>query len=141
MSQAENIRNGLAANLAPLLQENGGPLGQVSPYMISNPSPPCIEIGGGPVTYDRAMRRGLDEQTYTITALVPFTQDVSQQQLLDGLRDGTGSTSVKTLLESDLTLGGACQTLHVTQLTEPRLYSRQQGATLIGCEWSITVYP
>lgn len=141
MSQAESIRNGIVSNLAPLLKSNGGPLGQVSAYMKSNPTAPCAEVGGGPIVYDRAMHRGLDEVAFTVTVLFPFTQDVSQQKILDQLRDATGATSVKTLIESDRTLGGACQDLHVTQATEPRLYDRQQGGIVLGCEWQIAVYP
>jgi hypothetical protein len=140
-SNTETIREGFVTSLAPLLASNGGPLSQISAYVMSNPSPPCAYISAGPIVYDRAMHRGLDEIEFTVTVIFPFNVDISQQASLDELRDGSGALSVKALVETDLTLGGAVQTLRVTQSTEPRLYTRQSGPLVFGCEWQVSVYP
>jgi hypothetical protein len=140
VSQASSIRDGIVANLQPLLVSNGGVLGQITPYPQSSMSPPCAQVQDGQVVYDRAMRRGLDEQSYMVAVYLPFTSDTSSQKLMDELRDGKGVLSVKTLVESDRTLGGACQDSHVALLTESRLYDRQQGGVVLGCEWQLAIY-
>lgn len=141
MSKSETIRDGLVAALAPLLSTNSGPLGQILPYPISSLNPPCAWVDGGEVEYDLAMGRGLDKQTFKVTVAYPFNEAESGQKQLDNLRDGTGALSVKTLLESDRTLGGAVQATHVTALSAIKLYDRASGPTLIGCEWTVDVYP
>jgi hypothetical protein len=138
LSQSENIRNGIVTNLQPLL--NAGTVGQILPYAQSNLSPPVIYVTRGETTFDLAMSRGGDLITYLVVALISHTQDIEAQELLDQLLDGTGSSSVKTLIESDRTLGGACQASTVDKVSRPQLYETASLPPALGCEWTVEVY-
>ncbi len=73
---------------------------------------------------DLAMGRGEDKLNFIIVALFPFSgPDVSSQEALDNMRDGSGSLSIKALVEADRTLGGACTSLRVTTLSRPSMYA------------------
>ena len=52
-----DIRAGLVANLRGAYPRNV----QVGKYVISTPTPPTLQIRTGPLNYDLAMGRGLDE--------------------------------------------------------------------------------
>lgn len=137
MSQSEDIRNGLVTNLQPLI--GGSPVGQISPYELANATPPCVYVTGGEIVYDEAMHRGLDRMTFTVIALVSQTVDIESQQLLDELREPTGTVSVKTLIESDPFLGGVVADLHVTNVSPPRMYEPAAAPARLGCEWTVEV--
>lgn len=134
MAILTDIREGLAANLSTL------PDVQISPHPLSNPTPPAIEISRRePLEYDRAFGRGLDRWELTVRALIAFTTDLGAQRKLDELLDPTGLTSVKTLIESDPTLGGVADDLHVPRVGGEQLFERNNTA-YIGCEWSVLVF-
>lgn len=134
MSQSAGIRNGLVQNLQPLLVANGGQIGLISPYFLSNPTPPCAYITAGEIDYDLAMGGGEDELVFLIVVLVGNTTDVGSQQLLDSLRDP--DTGVKHYAETDLTLGGAADTLRVTKASE----LKQDAQGFAGCEFTVEVH-
>lgn len=127
------IRTGLAANLASITG-----LAQ-SAYVLSNPTPPAAEIEPGPVEYDQAFGRGHDRWAMTVRVFVGLTTDIGAQKRLDTYLAPSGATSVKTALESDLTLGGTVQDLHVTGCSGYRVYPRQGQAPVLGAEWQLTV--
>ena len=142
MSQSETIRNGFVTALASLDAANAGPLtGGLSPYPQADSNPPSLYVDGGEVSFDFAMNRGADILNFNLVALVPMAgPDASTQQLLDSLRDRTGSLSIKALVEADKTLGGACKTLRVTRMTRPQVYETPGQPARIGCEWAVEVY-
>lgn len=130
------IRTGLAANLASLKA-----LGfQVSPYLLANPTPPSIQVMPGEVTYDRAMHRGLDYVEIVVQAYVALSTDLGGQQKLDQLIAPTGAYSIKTLIESDRTLGDVVDDLHVTKCSgyQTALSIEGRGPFLL-CEWTLNV--
>lgn len=127
------IRAGLAANLSRIVDV------QVSPYVLSEPTPPTIQIRSGDVTYDRAMNRGWDEVTMIVQALVPFSSDGGSQAALDAMMAPNGSTSVKAAVESDLTLGGACDQVHVVSCSGTQL-ATIAGVAVLLAEWTCIVY-
>lgn len=127
------IRTGLAANLASITG-----LAQ-SAYVLSNPTPPAAEIEPGAVEYDQAFGRGHDRWAMTVRVFVGLTTDIGAQKRLDTYLAPSGATSVKTALESDLTLGGTVQDLHVTGCSGYRVYPRQGQAPVLGAEWQLTV--
>lgn len=140
MSQAETIRNGFVTVLASLSAANGGPLGQLLPYPASNLEPPVLYVEDGEVSYDETMQRGEDLLRFLLVALVPFGgPDVETQQTLDALRDRTGSLSVKTLVEADKTLNGACTSVRVTRMSKSQIYESPGKPARIGCEWTVEV--
>lgn len=127
------VRAGLAANLSRIADV------QVSAYVLSEPTPPTLQIRSGEITYDRAMGRGLDEATMIVQALVAFSSDGGSQAQLDGLMAPNGATSVKAAVESDLTLGGACDQVHVVSCSGTQL-ATIAGVAVLMAEWTCIVY-
>ena len=58
--------------------------------------------------------RGLDQANLDVVVLVQRFTERSGQNDLDKYLAGSGDYSIKAAIESDLTLGGACNTLRVT---------------------------
>lgn len=134
MTDLASLRAALAANLATLEDV------QVSAYALSEPVPPAIQIIPDDLTYDLAMSRGLDLWRFKVQALVAFTADIGSQMLLDGMLAPTGSGSVKTALESDTTLGGLADNVHVRNASGYRLLERAGGGQLIVVEFAVEVH-
>ena len=133
MATITQIREGIAANLAAL---DGF---QVSAYTLSNPTPPAIQVLPGEILYDRAMHRGLDEITMLVQAFVALSSDIGAQKKLDALLAPTGATSLKTVVESDPTLGSLVSDVSVVDATGYRIAQGANGPILL-CEWSVQVY-
>lgn len=128
------IRAGLAANLATV---SGKP--QISAYALEKPTPPCLMVvGPAEIQYDLAMQRGLDRWTITILGLVGAVSDRGAQENLDLWLAPSGSSSIKTAIESDTTLGA---TVASVQAQTASGYKRYQygGSELLGCEWQVEV--
>jgi hypothetical protein len=127
------LRAGLATNLATI---TGLRANAIQP---DNPTPPQAIIFPTSITFDRTFRRGLDEYAFTITLIAGRQDARNGQAVMDGFCAPTGSGSIKTAIESDKTLGGACQTLRVTELSA-------YGSTSIGdtiyltADFSVIVY-
>jgi hypothetical protein len=126
------IREGLAANLATLPW-------QVNPYALSNPTPPCLQVVGGDIEYDYTAARGLDIVNMTVQAVITHSADVGSQRMMDRFVDAVGAESVKTLLESDRTLGGKVANLRVTRVSGDRTSTTTAGAVLVR-QWDVVVY-
>lgn len=129
------IRAALAANIAALAAAEGF---QVSQYMIG-PSPPAIEISGiEEIRYDVAMQRGGDQNNVLVRAFVSTGLSEGTQQKLDRLLASSGATSMKAAIESDPTLGGACDDLRVTDCSGYVVYPTATG-NVLGAEWTIQI--
>lgn len=113
------LRAGLATNLATITGL------RASAIQPDNPTPPQAIIFPTSITFDRTFKRGLDEYAFTITLIAGRQDARNGQAVMDGYCAPTGAGSIKTAIESDKTLGGACQTLHVTELSA-------YGSTSIG---------
>ncbi len=97
MASLTQIRAGLADRLRTIPSVNVSELAPnviVAPAMIVTPSQAEI------VT----MARGTVEYTLTITVLVSMT-DITDQNILDGLLETTGPSSVFAAIADDVTLG------------------------------------
>lgn len=135
MADPADLRRGLAANLSNLPW-------QISPYVLDNPSPPCVYIASGPIEYDQTMGRGHDNWEYLVYALVGYVSDIGAQMTLDTMLASAGPMSVKALVESDRTLGGAAYSLRVESSTGARVYTLagpNQSAPALGAEWTVLV--
>lgn len=130
MATLAEIRAGLAANLGSITGL------QVSAYVLSNPTPPCVEIVPAEVQYDQALARGMDTVTMTVRVFVGQASDKGAQQRLDLYLAPDGSGSVKAAIESDPTLVRTVADLHVTSATGYRVYG---DTALLGCEWTVEV--
>lgn len=132
MADLAAIRAGLAARLATIegLQQ--------SAYVLAQPTPPAVEVMPGPIDYDLAMGRGLDRRNFTVRAFVGLTGDIGAQKLLDKLLAKDGPQSIKAAIESDPTLGGVVDDLHVRRNTGYRVFVKGSDQVL-GSEWEIEV--
>jgi hypothetical protein len=92
----------------------------------------------GPVDYDFAQNRGLDAFTFIVRALVAPTLDQAAQIVLDDLV--AGANTLKDAIESDTTLGGLCDNLRVTEISDEKTYvDEKSGNAYIGAEWTVNV--
>ena len=105
---------------------------QVSPYLLSQPTPPAAMIFADEIEYDLAFNGGAHGVGFVVRVIVPFTTDIGSQTSLDGFRGGTGS--VKEALEADSDLGGACDDLRVVSVGPDTIY-----ADGVGCDFRVFV--
>lgn len=102
------VRNGLKANLEAIRG--------IRVYEII-PTPavaPAAIIGQLDFTFDLNNARGLDQANLDVVVLVQRLSERTGQNELDRYLAGSGDYSIKQAIESDRTLGGACNTLRVT---------------------------
>lgn len=102
------VRSGLKANLEAIK-------GMRVYELIPTPAvAPCAIVGQLDFTFDLNNARGLDQANLDVVVLVQRFSERSGQNDLDKYLAGSGAYSIKAAIESDLTLGGACNTLRVT---------------------------
>ena len=127
------LRTGLATNLATI---SGLRTANLIPDQVN---PPIAIITPETITYDTAFARGLDEYAFTILVVVHRVAERSAQSSLDAFCNPTGSTSIKTAIESDRSLGGTAQTLRVTNLRTYQALS-VGDVDYLAAEFSVVVY-
>ncbi|AIJ26363.1 hypothetical protein AMETH_6330 [Amycolatopsis methanolica 239] len=110
------MRSGLAANAKAIT-------GLIClPYTPDSVTPPMFFVAEYEIDFDRAFGRGLDELTATCRVLVSHATDKQAQAKLDQYLTGGGPRSLKAALQSDRTLGGACDDSRVTRVFGYGLY-------------------
>lgn len=87
---------------------------RVADHLPEQIQPPMAVILLQGVQYHRAMGAGLSEWTFTVSCIAGRMGERSSQLQLDGWLSWSGNTSVRAAVESDLTLGGACSSLVVS---------------------------
>lgn len=102
-----DVREGLKNNLSDI---DGLRVYDIMPDVIN---PPCAIIGQLDFTYDLNNARGLDQANLDVFVIVQRFSERSGMINLDKYLAGSGDYSIKAAIESDLTLGGACNTLRV----------------------------
>jgi|SRR5581483_359206 len=127
------IRDGLVANLKAAYPGTV----QVNKYVLSTPTPPALQIRSGPVNYDLAMHRGLDDLTMIVQAL---TQRSEAGQAQIDLWIASGPGGVKAAIESDRTLGGTVNDARVESVSELAVVNINQVDLLV-VEFSVKTYP
>lgn len=105
------LRTGIATNLGTISGL------RTSAFVPDNPTPPIAVVLPERIEYDSAMGRGMDEYTFTVLVIAQRMSERNAQNLLDGYCNPTGSTSVKTAIEADSTLGGKAFDLRVTEMS------------------------
>ena len=133
MADIGALRAGLAANVGAI------PDLQVSPYFISNPTFPCAYVRKGPTDYDKAFGRALDDHELFVRVLVAAFGDIGPGVNLDAYLAGSGPRSIKEAIETDKTLGGACQTLRVTGDEGEKEYVFDDRPSALGSEWRVAI--
>jgi hypothetical protein len=111
MPTVQELREGLATRLRTI---SGLRAASTQP---DNPNPPQAIVNLDSITYDSAYSRGLDEYQFTILVLAGRVAERTSQNRLEAYLNPSGSSSVKTAIQGDRTLGGKAQTLRVTEVT------------------------
>ncbi len=106
--QPSRVRSGLKTNLSLI---KGVRSYDFVPDVIV---PVCAVVGQLDFTFDLNNARGLDQATVDVIVIVQRFSERAAQDNLDKYLAGSGDYSIKTAIESDRTLGGACNTLRVT---------------------------
>jgi hypothetical protein len=103
-----DIREGIKQNLSSI---EGLRCYDLVPDVIV---PPCVVVGQLDFTFDLNNARGLDQANLDVFVIVQRFSERTGQDKLDTYLAGSGDNSIKAAIESDRTLGGACDTLRVT---------------------------
>ncbi len=100
--------------------------------------PPCAVVGQLDFTFDIDNARGLDQAQVDVLVIVQRFSERAGQDKLDAYLAGSGSSSIKTAIEGDRTLGGTVNTLRVTG-AEAGTYD-SQGVTFLSYRYRITMW-
>ncbi len=100
--------------------------------------PPMALVDQLEIDFDAANARGLDMAHVDVVVIVQRMDAQSGQTALDGYLSGTGATSIKTALEADRTLGGACSTLRVLS-ANPGTY-QSAGIDFLAYRYRLVIY-
>lgn len=102
-------------------------------------NPPMAVVTRSAVSYHQDMRGGLSEWTMQVQCLAGRMADQQAQRTIDAWLNWEGTQSIRSAIEADRTLGGACQTLIVTDAEA--LTSIQVGdSEYLGVIFNVTVY-
>lgn len=101
------IAAGLATNLGTVAGL------RTSAYQPEQLNPPCAFPVLNTVTYQNAFQGGDVQTDWTIHVIVGRYTDRTAQAVLDTYLSYSGSSSIRSAIESDRTLGGVAQTLVV----------------------------
>lgn len=126
------VRNGLKANIATI---KGMRVYDLIPDVIV---PPCAVVGQLDLTFDLNNSRGLDQANIDVFVIVQRFSERTGQDALDKYLAGSGVNSVKAAIESDLTLGGSCNTLRVTSAESGTYQNNDQE--FLSYRYRITVW-
>jgi hypothetical protein len=107
-------------------------------YVPDSIAPPCFFPVEVEIDFDKAYGRGMDEFTVRCHVLVAHGSDRSGQRLLKGYLAGSGPLSLKTALQTDRTLNGACDDLRLRRIAGYRLYEHN-GKQFYGAELDIHI--
>lgn len=122
MSSTAQIRTAIAAVLQAAYTS-----WNVSPYFLSKPEAPQLDLLYGPVVYDTASQGGDDEISLTVRAMAQWGDTVSGQEYLDAVLDGgTIATGLKNVLQA-ASWGGTIAAIKVVSASEPKVYPNTDG--------------
>lgn len=80
-----------------------------------NVIPPAAVIGQLSLDFDLVFQRGADSATCDVIVIAGRMSERSAQDYLDNLLQSTGTSSVKTKIETDQTLGGSVTSVRVSR--------------------------
>jgi len=134
MADYAAIRSGLKTRLAT--SSTFIQVAATVPDTVSVPA--AIVQPGSPVAeYHQAFGNGLERFTFKILVLAQRFDEEANQTLLDGFLSGSGS--IQTIIEGDVTLNGACSTCQVVSADTYGLVDIND-TPFLGCEYSVEVY-
>jgi hypothetical protein len=102
-------------------------------------APPAAIVGGPErIQWDLTFRRASDRYTIPVRIYVGRASERTAQDKLDGYLAGEGSGSIKEAIEADPTLGGAVETVRVTEARGYGIYPIG-GVDYLGVEFLVDV--
>lgn len=123
----------------------GADVEQVVGRLVTEPSPPCIDVyPGDPFADDQGAGFGDIAGRYilTVRARVATADHEAGQDVLLDLMDADGDLSVATILQDDQTLNGHASSVKVDGPSGFRRYVDSNGQqALLGAEWAVSVMP
>jgi hypothetical protein len=133
MASLSSIRSGIATNL-----ENISSL-TVFGFVPDSIEPPTAVVGVvDNIEYDTSMSRGADTYSIPVFLYVSRVDAQDAQDTLDAFLASSGSSSVKTQIESDVTLGGVANSARVVEADNYGVYSIN-NIDYLGCEFTVEV--
>ena len=128
-----DIRDGIATNLGTISGL------RTAAELPDNPSPPIAVVALRSIEYDQSFAKGLAVYTFTVTVIVGRVAEREAQRRLNAYSDNTGSSSVKSAIESDKTLGGSAFDVRVVSLDNIGQL-QLNDATYLGADFTVTAY-
>ncbi len=137
------IRAALAAKLAVLVGDHGG----TSPYWVSAPIPPWLQVMGLDEIEYAVEGTPHDDSaaTFIVQGFVGIADLEDSQDTLDRWVASSGSDSVRSVLEGRDAdgefLGGLAYDVTVERVSGPQLFNLPSlpGGSVLGAEWIVTV--
>ena len=133
MASLSSIRSGIATNLGDISSLT------VFGYVPDSIEPPTAVVGVvDNIEYDSTMARGSDTYNIPIYMYVSREDAELSQDSLDYYLDGSGSTSVKSAIEGDTTLGGVVSSARVVEASNYGVYT-VNSIDYLGVEFSVEI--
>ena len=133
MASLSSIRSGIATNLGNISSLT------VFGFVPDSIEPPTAVVGVvDNIEYDTSMSRGADTYTIPVFLYVSRVDAQDAQDTLDAFLASSGSSSVKTQIESDVTLGGVANSARVVEADNYGVYSIN-NIDYLGCEFTVEV--
>ena len=133
MATLTGIRQGIGTALESITSLT------VKDYVPDSIEPPTAVVGVVEnIVYDSTMARGSD--TYTIPIFLNVSRGDAQdsQETLDAYLAPTGSSSIKQAVESDTSLGGACDSVRVVEADNYGVYNIN-NINYLGVEFEVEI--
>lgn len=127
------MRSGLANSLRTI---SGLRASEEIPDQVS---PPIAVVSLNNIDYHQAFGGGLNIFRFTVRVIVGRAAERQAQRSLDAFVFPTGASSVRSAIESNRTLGGACQDLIVESMPNIGSITVNENEYL-AAEFSVTVY-
>lgn len=152
-----NIRSALAANLETL--RTAGVVGQISAYLLDNPTTPSVQIAGlvaDGIDYDAGGYTDPPAVAYRISveAVLGAVSDTASQDILNQLLAVTGTTSLRAAVEANQTLtsrytettrtvttgqSALADYVHVTRYRGQSRHTFPNGSEMLLAAWEVLV--
>tara|TARA_B100000524_G_scaffold344143_1_gene241046 strand:- start:254 stop:664 length:411 start_codon:yes stop_codon:yes gene_type:complete len=134
MATLTELRSGIATNIS-----NNITIVDVFAYVPDRAEPPLAVVGVlDTLEYDTTMARGSDKYLIPVRLFVANVDGQDSQETLDQFIKTSGSNSMKSAIESDLTLGGVASSVRVTEVRDYGAFELN-NTNLLGVEFVVEV--
>jgi len=119
MASLSELREGIAENLSTIVGL------RVSSFVPDNPNAPMAVVSPQNIEYHKSFANGFNTYNFVVAVFVARVSERTAQNSLDAYCASTGSSSIKSAIESDRTLAGRCFDLVVSDMSN-------YGSVIIG---------